>query len=76
MQVSSPLWKPWTYPFSQNGVEVACIRKKFSGALSELFTDKDNFKIEYRRSDIGENERRLILAASIFVDLMYFEAKK
>ena len=73
MEVSSPFWRLWTFPFMTSGAEVACVRKKWSGLLAEAFTDKDNFAVEL--GNLGENERRLVLAAAIYIDLMYFEKK-
>jgi uncharacterized protein YxjI len=75
MTVSSPIWKIWTFPFLRDGKQVAAIKKKWSGALSEIFTDKDNFIVEFESPLLTENERRLILAAALFVDLQYFENK-
>ena len=75
MEVSSPIWRIWTFPFMSQGFEIARISKRWSGAFAELFTDKDNFLVEYNSPDLDENQRRLILAASIFIDLQYFEKK-
>ena len=75
LEVSSPLWKPWTFPFKRQGREVACIRKKWSGVFFEAMTDKDRFMIEYSEGGMKEDERRLILAAALFIDLLYFEVK-
>ena len=75
MEVSSPFWRLWTFPFVSRGTEVACVRKKWSGLLAEAFTDKDNFQVDFGTGALGENERRLILAAALYIDLMYFEKK-
>jgi len=75
LSVSSPLWRPWTFAFERNGGEVARIEKKWSGILSEAFTDADRFRILLPRPDVYLDERLLILAAAVFVDLQYFEAK-
>jgi len=45
MAVRSPIWKIWTFPFIQNGQEVALIQKKWSGLLTEMMTDKDRFRV-------------------------------
>lgn len=74
-EVSSPLWKPWTFPILKVGQEIASVKKKWSGGLTELFTDKDNFAIEYNDPSLSESHRLLILAAAMFVDLQYFERK-
>jgi uncharacterized protein YxjI len=76
MTVSSPIWKIWTFPFSRGGVQAALVEKKWSGLLKEAFTDSDNFRVSYEPAvNLGENERRLVLAAALFIDLQYFEAK-
>jgi uncharacterized protein YxjI len=75
MEMSSPIWKIWTFPVFHNEQEVACIQKKWSGFLSEMFTDKDKFLVEFKASDLSEDERRVLLAASVFIDLQYFERK-
>lgn len=71
--VSSPIWKMWTFPFLRGGSEAACIRKKWSGSLTEIFTDADNFQIDL--GGTSPSERVLILSACVYVDLMYFENK-
>lgn len=74
LEMRAPIFSFWTFPFTRNGSEVAHIEKKWSGALSELFTDKDNFRVRFTR-DLKPVERVLVLAAAIFVDLQYFERK-
>lgn len=75
MQVSSPVWRIWTFPFVKNGRQVATVSKKWSGILSEALTDRDNFRIQIEDPNLGESERQLLLAAAVFIDLMYFEKK-
>lgn len=75
MTVSSPLWKPWTFPFQRRGVDAAFVRKKWSGLLRETVTDADNFQIEFSDPSLEEDERRLVLCAGLFIDLQYFERK-
>jgi uncharacterized protein YxjI len=75
MEVSSPFWKLWTFPFMARGAQVASVQKKWSGLLSEAFTDKDNFLVDLGEGGLGENERQLVLAAALFIDLQYFEKK-
>lgn len=75
LSVSSPLWRPWTFAFTRSGGELARIEKKWAGLLSEAFTDGDRFRVVYSSWDLGVDERVLVLAAAIFVDLMYFEQK-
>jgi uncharacterized protein YxjI len=75
LEVSSPFWKIWTFPFMHGEKRVACISKKWSGILSEAFTDKDNFLVQYEDQQLSEEERHLLLAAAVFIDLRYFERK-
>ena len=51
------------------------MQKKWSGLLAEAVTDKDNFLVDFGNGPLGENERRLVLAAALFIDLQYFERK-
>lgn len=75
MEMRSPLWKIWTFPFFRRGQEVARVEKKWTGLLAEAFTDKDTFKVSFGQSDLTTNERLIILATSVFIDLQYFERK-
>lgn len=75
LEVSSPLWKLWTFPFKRQGQEMAVIRKKWSGVFMEAMSDKDRFMIEFNDPRLREDERSLILAAALFIDLIYFEKK-
>ena len=58
----------------KHGREVAKVQKKWSGLLTEAFTDKDNFHLTMS-DQLKPEDRLLILAAAIFVDLQYFEGK-
>ena len=83
MEVASAFYKLWTFPFKYNEKTVACVSKKWSGLLSEVFTDLDNFLVELETSNensshirqLNHDQRCLVLAASIFIDLCYFENK-
>jgi uncharacterized protein YxjI len=75
MTVSSPLWRIWTFPFTKGGREVAVVAKKWGGLLTESFLDKDRFRVEYQDTRLTAEERQLILAAALFIDLQYFERK-
>ncbi len=74
LEVASPIWRIWTFPFVRHGETQATVSKKWSGVLSEMFTDKDNFLVEFTPR-LKETERQLVLAAGLFIDLQYFEEK-
>jgi len=75
MEVSSPLWKLWTFTFMHRGSKIAEVKKKWSGFLSEAFTDKDNFSVEFIPTTMTASEKILVMSSSIFIDLLYFEKK-
>lgn len=74
-EVASPFWRLWTFPFTRNGRELARISKKWTGLGYEFFTDKDTFLVEYNDSTLQTGERTLILAAALYIDLLFFENK-
>jgi uncharacterized protein YxjI len=74
-QISSPIWKIWTFPFMHKGQPVAHVRKRWSGALSEWLTDSDNFLVEFNAPTLSELARRMIVASAVFIDIMFFERK-
>lgn len=76
LEVSSPVWKLWTFPFMHKNKKMAEVKKKWSGLLSEALTDKDNFALDFLDETMNEETKKLILASAVFIDLMYFEVKK
>lgn len=66
-------WKLWTFPISRREKQLAIISKKWSGFLSEAFTDRDNFTIKFESENLTDSEKQLILTTAIFIDLQYFE---
>lgn len=73
LKVRSPFFKFWKFEFERSGRIVATVSKKFSGLLTEIFTDKDNFRVEFQDPSLTEGERRVLMAAALFIDLQYFE---
>jgi uncharacterized protein YxjI len=74
MRVRSGLFRPWRFDFERNGRAVARVQKRWAGILAEGFTDIDNFGVSFDPS-LGAQERLLVLAAAVFVDLRFFERK-
>lgn len=72
LEMRSGLFKIWTFPFFRGEQEIARIEKKWSGTLTEIFTDADRFRLVIP-GRATPNERRLLLASALFVDLQYFE---
>ncbi|MFZ5893804.1 MAG: phospholipid scramblase-related protein [Myxococcota bacterium] len=75
LTVSSPLWRPWSFAFERDGNVQARVEKKWSGLLREAFTDTDRFRVAFESAALSPDDRALVLAAAIFIDLQYFEQK-
>jgi uncharacterized protein YxjI len=71
--LEGPLWRPWTFFVKQRGEEVATIRKQWSGLVREAFTDSDFFGVEFHPGLTDARLRQMVLAATLMVDLCYFE---
>ncbi len=71
--VEGPLFKPWTFRILQRGVEVAVVRKRWSGLLQETFTDADTFTLEFKPECTDGRLRQMILAVALLVDVTYFD---
>jgi len=74
-EMKSGLFKLWTFPFFRGEQQVGVIEKKWSGVFNEVFTDKDNFRVAFTDPALTLDQRLLMLAAAVFVDLQYFERK-
>jgi hypothetical protein len=74
--LEGPLWKPWTFYIKQHGKEVATIRKQWSGLGTEMFSDSDNFGVEFKPDLTDGRLRQMVLAATLMVDLCYFENRQ
>ena len=75
MTVNSPLLRLWTFPVLKGAQQVACVKKRWGGLLKEAFLDADTFAIELTDETLTFQERALLVAAGIFIDLQYFERK-
>jgi uncharacterized protein YxjI len=72
--INSSFFRFWTFDiFSPQGRKIASIQKKWSGVLSEVFTDKDNFVVKFYAAEMPEDTRAMILSTCIMVDIVYFE---
>lgn len=73
LRVSSPLWRVWTFELMGADGRRATIEKKWSGAVKEIFTDADTFRILFDDRALDDGMRWLLVAAAIFIDLQWFE---
>ena len=72
--IESPFWRLWTFPIlTRDGRQVGEVSKKWSGLGRELFTDADNFKVEFGTHDWTLAQRTVLLAAALSIDFDFFE---
>ena len=71
----SGFFRIWSFPIKRNGADFALISKKWGGIIKEMFLDADSFAVEFQDQKITEQQRQILLAAAVFVDLQYFEKK-
>ncbi len=73
-EIKSPFWRLWAFPIVDvEGREVGRISKKWSGLFKEMFTDADNFLIDFGNRDWTLEQRGVILAAAVAIDFDFFE---
>ena len=76
LTVKSPFWRIWNFKFqTASGRVVATIQKKWGGLLKEAFLDADNFTLQFNDLSLPDQHKKVLLAAAIFIDLMYFEKR-
>lgn len=57
----------------EDGVSKAQISKKWGGALREIFTDADTYRVSFENGNWSRFQRRVIFAAAISIDFDFFE---
>jgi uncharacterized protein YxjI len=73
--INSSFFKFWTFEFFHHNQSLGKVQKKWSGVLSEMFTDKDNFVVTYSDPNLTADVKALMLATCLMVDIIYFEQK-
>ncbi len=72
VELFGPLLHPWTFQIRKDGVTGGKITKKWSGLGKEVFTDADNFGVEFpARAPSGL--RAVLLGAVFLIDFVHFE---
>ena len=74
--INSSWFRFWTFEFHHQGRKLGTVQKKWSGALGEFFTDKDNFVVSFADPNLPEETKTLMLSTCIMVDIIYFENNK
>lgn len=73
--VNSGFFRFWTFDVERRNRKIGSVKKRMSGVLTEIFTDRDNFVVEYNDPELTSGEKVVILSLSFLVDLIYFEKK-
>ena len=72
-RIEGPFFRPWTFLVQKDGLEVGAIRKRWGGVGRELWTDADTFTLELRPTLTCPRVRQMLLAATLLIDLTWFE---
>jgi len=73
-KIASPFWRLWTFPvFDPEGNPLAVITKKWSGLAREMFTDADNFTIDFGGHGWSLSQKAVLFAAALSIDFDFFE---
>jgi len=60
---------------SRNGSMYAQITKVWAGGMTELYTDSDNFEVEFPASATAK-QKALLVGSVFFLNMLYFERQK
>ena len=73
-EVKAPRWRFWTFPiYDSGGNPRGSIAKKWGGALREIFTDADTYRVELAPMPWTDVQRVVLLAAAVSIDFDFFE---
>mmetsp|Transcript_961 Transcript_961/g.1957 ORF Transcript_961/g.1957 Transcript_961/m.1957 type:complete len:184 (-) Transcript_961:287-838(-) len=73
-RIKGPCCHPWTFQIMDPSgqTELGRISKKWSGLLKEMFTDADNFNVEFPQDSTPE-VRATLMGALFLIDYLFFE---
>ena len=74
-QIFGPILRPWTFLIKKDDQEQGKIVKKWSGLGKEIFTDADNFGINFPQG-INADQKAVFLGALFLIDFVHFEKKQ
>ena len=73
-RINAPRWRIWTFRIeAADGFSKAEISKKWGGALREIFTDADTYRVSFEGGNWSAAQRKVIFAAVISIDFDFFE---
>lgn len=69
-------WKGWNFVISdEHGEKIGSVNKKWHGAIKEIFTTADKYKVEIEPQVKEDKEKILILSVAIAIDMILKESK-
>jgi hypothetical protein len=72
--IESYRFRLWTFTiYDLVGNEVGVITKKWGGLLKEVFTDADQFTIDYSQFRWSDEQKSILLFSCLSIDLDFFE---
>jgi uncharacterized protein YxjI len=70
-------WKAWNFTITDaGGSEIGSINKKWAGALKELFTTADKYYVSINPAYKEDNNKVIILATAITIDMVLKESTR
>jgi hypothetical protein len=73
-RVNAPFWRIWKFPIvDDRGDQVALVRKRWKGLMREMYTDADKFTVELGERSWSVEQRAVLFAACLSIDLDFFE---
>ncbi|MDQ6799461.1 MAG: phospholipid scramblase family protein [Acidobacteriota bacterium] len=74
--IVTPLLHPWTFQiFDRSGQQRAEITKRWAGAMAEIVTEAQRFKIDFMNHPWPLAQRAVILATALTIDFDAFESR-
>lgn len=71
-RIKSARWRLWTFAMEDpSGKPLGEISKKWGGALREVFTDADTYRIDL--SQFTDAQKAVVFAAAVSIDFDFFE---
>src|SRR5690606_9000297 len=65
-RINSSFFRFWTFQFEDDhGRKLGTVQKKWSGAVGEFFTDKDNFVVSFAGPNLSADTKALMLSTCI-----------
>jgi uncharacterized protein YxjI len=69
-------WKAWDFQLKNSqGQTLATINKKWNGAMKEIFTTADKYKVSIDGTLVNDTLKKIVLSSAITIDMVLKERK-